>query len=463
MNRYGLTFVARLALLTLALLTLAACAVDSDRFGRNYVSPRLQERTGLTLGPELAPGTASLPDSAVLADGINVEEAITIALWNNPTFLEALAELGVSRAALVQAGLLANPQLSLLLPVGARGTQTTLTAPLESLWLRGDRIDAAELECERVGESLVQGGLNLVRDVRLAWANLGDTRQRAKLADETITLRQAFNEFFQARLRAGSASLLECNDAKMQLLAAQQRAQQAKQEVQVAEDQLHALLGARELTRGCQLVLRDFATKSAVADNDSAEFAYDEAALLQDALLSRPDLRAAELLVEQEAERAGLAKLEALRIAGLLRTNDDGPGAAGISLAPGVQFDIPIFDWGQGQTAAAKARLDRAARRCWTIREQITQQVHEACLRVAYSQQNLQQWRDHLEPPIRHFRDVAQRMFERGDMTILTVLQQELALLDAQDQIRQATTALRNATTQLEWSIARNLQTTATQ
>jgi cobalt-zinc-cadmium efflux system outer membrane protein len=185
------------------------------------------------------------------------------------------------------------------------------------------------------------------------------------------------------------------------------------------------------------------------------------ALLVEQALINRPDLRAAELLVEQEATRAGLAKLEALRIAGLLRSNNDTAaiGGAGINFAPGIQFDIPIFDWGQGQSAAVTARLDRAARRCWTIREQISLQVHEACLQAAYARQNLRQWRNHLEPAIRHSMDVAQRAFERGNMNKLTVLQQGLALVDAQDQTRQAATALRNATTQLEWSVARNLAT----
>ena len=47
------------------------------------------------------------------------------------------------------------------------------------LYLRPIRVRAAELDVGRVSEQMVQGGLNLVRDTRLAYANLVLAQQRA--------------------------------------------------------------------------------------------------------------------------------------------------------------------------------------------------------------------------------------------------------------------------------------------
>ena len=56
-------------------------------------------------------GSAELPADVSIDDGLTETEAIAIALWNNSGFQESLADLGIARADLVQAGLLRNPVL----------------------------------------------------------------------------------------------------------------------------------------------------------------------------------------------------------------------------------------------------------------------------------------------------------------------------------------------------------------
>lgn len=78
-----------------------------------------------------------------------------------------LAELGVAKADLVEAGLIRNPVFSILFPLGPKQLEFTLTWPIEALWQRPRRVAAAQLDVARAAERLVQGGLDLVRDVRL--------------------------------------------------------------------------------------------------------------------------------------------------------------------------------------------------------------------------------------------------------------------------------------------------------
>src|SRR5689334_14168492 len=71
-------------------------------------------------------GEAALPPDVNLTDGITQEEAVAVALWNSPSFQATLTDLGIARADLAEAGLLRNPILSLLFPVGPKQMEFTL-------------------------------------------------------------------------------------------------------------------------------------------------------------------------------------------------------------------------------------------------------------------------------------------------------------------------------------------------
>src|SRR5262245_39195648 len=99
---------------------LAGCAADASRYDRALVSREVESRTGFDLGPGGRPGESALPPGVDPGDGLEEDEAVEIALWNNAPFQEALAQLGFARADLVEAGLLRNPVLSLLFPIGPK-------------------------------------------------------------------------------------------------------------------------------------------------------------------------------------------------------------------------------------------------------------------------------------------------------------------------------------------------------
>lgn len=102
----------------------------------------LAQRTGVPERPPDAEGTA-IPPGVVVDDGLTQEEAVAIALWNNPDFQLQLADLGFARADLLEAGLLQNPVLSLLFPLGPKQLEFTLKWPIEVLWERPRRVASA--------------------------------------------------------------------------------------------------------------------------------------------------------------------------------------------------------------------------------------------------------------------------------------------------------------------------------
>jgi cobalt-zinc-cadmium efflux system outer membrane protein len=134
------------------------------------VADRIEKQAGYRTREVLAePG---LPSGVSLDDGLTEDEAVAIALWNNPGFQERVADLGIARADLVQAGLLRNPVFTLLLPWGPKQLEATAKFPIEAIWQRPQRVAAARVATEAVAERLVATGLTLVAHSRLAVVDL---------------------------------------------------------------------------------------------------------------------------------------------------------------------------------------------------------------------------------------------------------------------------------------------------
>ena len=101
------------SLVVFALGMCGACATTGQVPTRETVDSSLRARTNAGIRVE---GTEPLPPNVVIDDGVTSQEAVAIALWNSPSFQATLADLGIARADVVEAGLLRNPIFSLLFP-----------------------------------------------------------------------------------------------------------------------------------------------------------------------------------------------------------------------------------------------------------------------------------------------------------------------------------------------------------
>jgi len=431
----------RLSNLVLAVGVLAGCAGNADRFDRSLVSAELEERTGRGLGP----GTGMPPD-VTFDDGLTESESVAVALWNNPGFQLALAELGIQRAELVQAGLLPNPVLSVLFPLGPKQLEFAAKLPLEFLWLRPGRLAAAEYDCEKVAALLVQAGLDVIRDVRAAFADVRLAARRAELSDEVAALLDRGSELAQARLRAGDVSELEAAAPGVEALGARADAARARRDVAAAREQLRALLGLGEGPRP-EFVLRPPGEERPVVD---------EAVLVSRALAARPDLRAAEMGVQASAERAGLSNWDFLALSGILDANDR-KGKDGVEVGPGAELPIPLFDRGQGRRARADAELEKASRHYVAVRERIAAEVRLARVRYLAAREALEISRAQIVATLEEAHRRAERAHEAGETSALPVLEAARRLADARRREAESEAELHRAKAELERSVGRNL------
>lgn len=390
------------------------------------------------------PAPLNTPAGVSFNDGLTEDEAVALALWNNPVFNNDLSTLGFARADLREAGLLRNPVMSLLFPLGPKQFEATINFPFEVLWQRPRRVAAAKANLERVAKSLEQNALNLVRDVRLAYADVRVAQERARLAGEALNLRRQIPVIMDARLRAGDISEQEAVSARADARTAEEEAARLAREVGVVKERLRFLLGLSVEPTRVEL------TPTSPEPDAPAE--ADE--LLRAAYASRPDLRAAELSIETAAKRA---KWERSKIFTLMTTLDmNGSGKRGFEAGPGLVAEIPIFNRNQGGISRAEAEVEAAARQYALTRQRIASEVNEARQQLVQARESLAEWRGRVLPALKRDTQIQEASFRDGEIPYLFVLQHRKRLDDARVREAELGDQARRARIQLDRAVGRS-------
>jgi len=409
------------------------------------VSAKLTERFGQSVSDAKSPGQVCLPPGVSLDAPLTEDAAIAVALYNNPAFQELLVDLGLAHADLIQAGLLPNPEFVYFFGVTDKPFKYLFDFPIESLWLRPIRVKAAARDADRAGERLTQAGLDLIRDVRVAYADVVLARDRQRVAAEALKLRGEIAEFAAKRLRAGDFSEQEATTSKIDALIAQQDAVRVGYDIPVAEERLRNVLGLG-LLRG-PLTL----DPSPVPGRQT----LDVDRLTLDALATRPDALAAASLVQAAQARVQFNKVAWVRLLGL---GDATSGRVlGHEFSPAFRVTLPLFNVGQGGTARAEAELQRAQRNQQTVANQIILDVQRANLLFQQAAAEHDFVLNTVRPEVETAIRLAQAAYRVGGATYLIVLEVSRQLLD--NYLREATLQadLRRTWAELERSVGRKL------
>ena len=435
--------ICRAAIPILIAANVAACATGGHAPGRTEIGEELKARTGATIRHE--PGTPSLPPGTSLDDGLTADEAVAIALWNSPAFEASLSDLGLARADVVEAGLLRNPVLSVLFPVGPKQLEWTLQFPVEVLWQRPKRVAMATANAQAVGQRLVSDGLRLVADVRQAFADAVGADARLSLASENATLAGRIAGIADARLRAGDISELEARAARSDAAQVQATVSVLEHEKDLAQVTLLSRMGLDPAPRTLSL--------TAAADLPACPSA---GALVEEALASRPDVRAAEIAIEAAGQRA---KWERSRILTLMASLDaNAEGKEGYEMGPGIVAELPVLSWNQGGVSRAVAEVERASRAYLALRADVAAQVRHAAIRLDQSRQALDIWSKEIVPALGLEQKQAERAYEAGEVPLLSLLDVGRRLVQARIRALDAGIELRRAVIGVERNVGRSCQ-----
>jgi len=372
------------------------------------------------------------------------EDAVAIALWNSPSFEASLTDLGLARADLVEARLLRNPILSLLFPVGPKQLEWTLQFPVEVLWQRPRRVAAATLNARAVGERLVYDGLTLVADVRTAFIEAVAGERRVALAAENATLARRIAGITDARLRAGDISELEARAPRSDAAQVDAEFRGLEHEREVAVLALIARMGLDVPPAQVRLAP---STLAAVTPCGAPE------ALVEDAVASRPDVRAAEIGIEAAARRLSWERSRVVNLVAMLDANSRRD--AENELGPGISGEIPVFARNQGGTTRVGVELERASLEYMAVRARVGAEVRTAAVRFAQAQDAMRMWATEIIPSIEIEQRQAESAYQAGEVALLTLLDSSRRLVQARIRHFAAEIDLQRAAVALDRTVGR--------
>lgn len=430
----------KIAFIILIMFATIGCAVKSSH-NRSYISHSLNQRTGHQLLPEgKKTGAFKLPAGISLTDGLTKDEAIAIAIWNNAKFNAEISKLGFARADLIEAGLLKNPVLSLLFPLGPKQLEATLSLPIDFLWKRPRRIALARLNMRVVAENLIQTGLNLVRDVSIAHSTLILSRNKAEILRQAASLQEEIAKIAQTRLRIGDISSLEETAFRLEAARIRQMAIQASRDAMIAEGHLQLLIGMGVSGKRLKISYSPLPSETPPVLEE----------LLVDAYAARPDLRAAELSLEAAGKQIGLERVNIFKLTAMLDANAE--GKEGFESGPGLNLELPIFNQNNGKIIKAKAELERAIQYYLAAKHMIIEAVQQARARYTAAQTVLKGLQDNIVSAAAGAVKNAQEAYNIGEISyleLLTFRRQNLELLlrkaEAEADLRTAEACLEHS------------------
>jgi outer membrane protein TolC len=409
-----------------ATLVLGGCATFSQDGGFDEVQQLASDRLGTTVQLARADkdlATISARVTELLAKPLGVEDAVQLALLNNPGLQASYAELGIAEADLVQAGRIPNPRFSTLRT--KRGNDVSKVEESLSLEILGLLIMPlrSRMERQRFEQTKLEVArqvVELAADTRRAWIQAVAADETARYTEQVKASAEATAELARRMARAGNFPKI--TQMREQVFYAEAVAQLARaRQAAIAErERLVRSMGVFGEQTKFQLPARLPELPASPRDVQDVEAA---------AVAQRLDIQAARRDNEAVAQSLGLTKvtrfISALEL-GRARTKE---GDEPFSYGWEVTVEIPLFDWGSARVAKAEATYMQSAQRLAEVAVNARSEVRTAHSAYLTAYETAKHYRDEILP-LR--RKISEESLLRYNGMLISVFE---LLADAREQI----------------------------
>ena len=350
------------------LLMIGGCASQRVDSGFTSVQSNVSARLGYCVQwnrmtkDDKAAGDAV---QSLLAKPLNVNDAILIALLNNPDLQATYEDLGVAQADLVQAGLLKNPVFNAAIEfTDASGTKLQFSVIQNFL-------DLLQIPLrKRMARTALEGAkLRVTRAVFDLAAQMGAAFYIQQAAEQLLELRRSVADGSAASFDLSRRLHDAGNTTDLSFSTDQAQHEQSKLDLAIAET---AVLSSREnlnILMGLWGPQTRWSIVQHLSDPPDGESNWD--AIEQTAVDQSLDLALARGQIEAAAQTLGIK-----RSFGLLADADIGLASEKEArgpweVGPAFSLPIPLLDQGQAAVAKARAEWERSRRHYLAVEVQV--------------------------------------------------------------------------------------------
>lgn len=387
-----------LRLLPICALLLSACSTFSPDGGldavRQQTANRLGQETAQQVQRQASPDdTSSVPSTVqdLLRQPLGVEQAVHLALLNNPSLQASYQELKISEAYLVQAGRLPNPGFSFTRL--RQGEDIKIERAISFAILNLFTLPFVHtIEKGRFAQSQLRATEEVLRvaaETRKAWITAVAAQESLRYAQQVRDSAEASAELARRMTRVGNWSRLD---------HLREQAFYADSALKLAKAQQTATAEREKLTRLLGLWGSDTAYKLPTRLPDLPKQTLAANDLEQRALEQRLDVNALRLENQQLARALGLTKttgfLNVLEVGGRSNTQTGMRRESGFE----VSLEIPLFDWGDAKVARAEATYMESVWRLSATAIRARSEVREGYSNYRHSWDMARHLRDEVVP-----------------------------------------------------------------
>jgi len=393
----------------------------------------------------------------LLEGGLTTDEAVQVALLNNPEFQSLFAQIGASRADVVQSQLLTNPGLnfSVRYPDGGGRPDVTLglAQELVDLWQIPVRKKIATADLEQLVLNVVQRGVEITGQTRSNCYRVLAFERAERIAAENVQLIEQSLSLTEKRVNAGETSRLDANLVRATLLVAKLDQQDVHRDYLVSQAALARSLGL--IRSPTPWKLNDALPPArAIDENDSA--------LLVFGLLERTDAKAKAMQIQAaEGEltrqwlnivpslQAGVESesLESRAVPGrqILADTARASIAAGQLTAPSIatrgqraldrrqivdnivgpafSVTLPIWDQNQAQIAKARFVVEQRRKEYESLLDSIAEDIQQSAAIARIASAQVRFYEEQIIPQANANVEASRKAYEAGEQGIVVLLE----------------------------------------
>ena len=366
---------ARLITLAGAAALLTGCTTFSKDGGFNVVEEVAQAKLGQSakwIKTEDAAVSIKAEVAKLLAQPLSANDAVQIALWNNPGLQAAYGELQLTEADVVAAGRLPGLRLSRL-----RVTHPDIGSKIEeligfnllALLTMPARVEAQQARFDQVKANAAAAMLKLAFDTRKAYYEAVAAQQSLKYMGDVRDAAEAGAELARRMERAGNFN---------RLTRLREHSFYADAQAQLARAGAEQVAACERLIRLLGLAGADIALKLPERLPDLPANAQEMPDAQTVAMRERLDVRAAKAEAASMASTLGLTRVtrfvNSIDVSRARIREGEDPARRGWS----VGIEIPIFDFGASRNAQAEAMYMQSVQRIAETAVNAQSEVREA-------------------------------------------------------------------------------------
>ena len=420
---------------------------------------------------QILPPPLSIPPAASTryldqAEGISLEDAIALALKQEPSLLAARTDVDAAAGRREQAALRPNPTASVERRQEPGGTDNLTTIGLQlplELFRRGARITAADRDLGVWRYDVADRERRLAGEVRARYGEVLVGIRELAVLDELISATQGQLKLVAARVEEGAVPPLERDllDVEVRRLISDHRLHVGRVDAAVVELKRvvglppNAPMTMRETLEA--IVTREAPSSAQVSDADAA-------------IRKRPDVLAAEARIGAADARVQQSASEGrfnLSLFGSYMRMDAGFPQMGFGpdgglervrgrfnyVTAGAIVTVPVLNRNQGAVAAARAERAGAAAARDAAVLQAQAELAAALIEDRSAREAVGQYREGAQRLARQNLDVVGQTFQLGRATVFDVLSEQRRYLEVESSFTDALRSAFEARTRLQLAL----------